>query len=222
MYSVQSQAYSRPLTQEEADVHGLGNSSGYRAIVNPGSEASIQIVPDPPAPSNSMGQGAPSVAGSSSSANSSWVMPNGPINHPGPMHLHQGQRINDQGGSVAPSHHPVQNNQMGTIQGLQQPPPQQQASAPETPDTYFKALADYFGKLAATAPIRMGQGGNQGGGGRGGGGMPPNHLAVNFHNKIQALGVIPIVNAGKQTGKGKNKTYPDLTGEGGGPPPPPT
>ena len=45
--------------------------------------------------------------------------------------------------------------------------------------------------------------------------MPPNHLAVNFNNKFQALG---IVNAQKQAGKGKT-VYPDLTSEGGGPPP---
>ena len=215
-YSGPSQAYTRPLSPGEAETYGLGSSNGYRAVLNPGSDASFQIVQDPPVPSNSAGMGAPSAVGSSTSSQSSWVIPNGPINQPGPLHIFPGQRMDDQRYPGPGQQHPIQqNDQIGTIQGLQQPQAYtQKAPAPEGTDTVYKVLADFFGKISQTAPIRMGQGGTQGGGG-GGGGMPPNHLAVNFNNKFQALG---IVNAQKQAGKGKT-VYPDLTSEGGGPPP---
>ena len=199
--SLISNGFSRPLTQSEADQHGLGNAAGYRAFLDPAAPAPVlAILPqDPPIASNSSGVGGPP------STTGSWEMIDPAINYQGNIHLHPSQR---QGGQP-PRQGPTGPGQVATLQSMaaQQHHQQQDRPQHQEPDPLASYAIQFLKGIAAGRGIQMGQGGHQAQN-TGGGGTPPKgtNLNVKVDNKLSAN--LLKVNKTKNI---KFTGYPDLS-----------
>ena len=113
----------RPLTAEEERELGLGNSSQY--CPGPGSSR-----------------------GSQASLNSSWVLPPGPIQNQGPIHLNPSRRVNQQQQDM----HNMALNTTRRIQSGKSPAAEHAAG-----DPLWNTLGDWIQRTTSGRQVNMGQ-----------------------------------------------------------------